>query len=91
MTRHRIYPADHLATATQAELLAWMAAERVDLLAQLNGLTERILCEQPSQMARLSRLRARDADRGLAGRSTAGADTAKRVLREREELWLKTR
>jgi uncharacterized damage-inducible protein DinB len=47
MTRHRIYPDDHLATATQAELLAWMAAERGDLLAQLTGLDERILCEQP--------------------------------------------
>ena len=47
MTRYRIYPADHLADATPAELLAWMAGERADLLAQLTGLDERILCQQP--------------------------------------------
>lgn len=47
MTRYRIYPADHLADATAAALLAWMAGERGDLLAQLTGLDERLLCEQP--------------------------------------------
>lgn len=47
MTRHRIYPEDHLATAGRAELVAWLARERADLLAQLAGLDERILCEAP--------------------------------------------
>jgi hypothetical protein len=47
MSRYRIYPDDHLATATQTALIAWMAAERGDLQAQLTGLDERILCEQP--------------------------------------------
>jgi len=47
VTRYRIYPDDHLAHATRAELLAWMAAERADLQAQLTGLDERILCQQP--------------------------------------------
>jgi len=36
MSRYRIYPDDHLATATRA-----------DLLAQLTGLDERLLCQQP--------------------------------------------
>jgi hypothetical protein len=47
VTRYRIYPSDHLATATPMELLAWMAGERGDLLAQLTGLDERILSQQP--------------------------------------------
>jgi DinB superfamily len=47
MSRYYIYPDDHLADATRAELLAWMASERSDLLAQLTGLDERILCQQP--------------------------------------------
>ena len=47
MSRYRIYPDDHLATATRAELLAWMASERADLLAQLADLDERLLCQQP--------------------------------------------
>ena len=40
MTRHHIYPADHLATASRADLLAWLAAERSDLLTQLMDLDE---------------------------------------------------
>jgi len=47
MTRYHTYPTEHLATATQGEMAAWMARERADLLAQLAGLDERILCEQP--------------------------------------------
>jgi hypothetical protein len=46
MTRHRIFPDDHLATASQAELLAWLAAERSDLLRQLVDLDEPTLCQQ---------------------------------------------
>ena len=46
MTRYRIYPADHLATAAQTDLLAWMAAERSGLLMQLVDLDERTLCQQ---------------------------------------------
>jgi hypothetical protein len=46
MTRYRIYPEEHLASANREEIEAWLAIERADLLAQLNGLDERILCEQ---------------------------------------------
>ena len=46
MTRHHIYPADHLATASRADLLAWLAAERSDLLMQLADLDERTLSQQ---------------------------------------------
>jgi uncharacterized damage-inducible protein DinB len=46
MTRHHIYPADHLAAASRTDLLAWMAAERSALLTQLAGLNERTLCQQ---------------------------------------------
>jgi hypothetical protein len=46
MTRYRIYPDDHLATATKTELLDWMAAERSGLLMQLADLDERTLCQQ---------------------------------------------
>jgi hypothetical protein len=47
MAHHRIDPQADLATADQAELLAWMATQRSHLLAQLTGLDERILCEEP--------------------------------------------
>jgi hypothetical protein len=46
MTRFRIYPDDHLASAAQTDLLAWMAAERSGLLMQLADLDERTLCQQ---------------------------------------------
>jgi uncharacterized damage-inducible protein DinB len=36
-----------MATASRAELIAWLADARADLLAQLAGLDERILCEEP--------------------------------------------
>jgi hypothetical protein len=47
MPPHRIYPEDHLATADREVLVAWLARERADLLAQLVGLDERIVCEEP--------------------------------------------
>ena len=46
MTRHRTDPDDHLATASQAELPAWMASERGDCWRN-SGVDERLLCEQP--------------------------------------------
>ena len=46
MTRYHIYPADHLAAASRTDLLAWLAAERSDLLTQLMDLDERTLSQQ---------------------------------------------
>ena len=85
MSRYRIYPDDHLATATQVELLAWMAAERDDLLAQLAGLDERILCEQPvmgdwtakdllAHVAHWDAFFTRSVELALAGRASEVAD-----------------
>lgn len=47
MTRYPFPPDDPLASAARTELVAWLASERAALLAQLGGLDERILCEQP--------------------------------------------
>jgi hypothetical protein len=47
MSRYSMDPNEHLATGSCAEIEAWLAIERGALLAQLAGLDERILCEQP--------------------------------------------
>ena len=46
MTRHDIFPADHLAAASRTDLLVWLAGERSDLLMQLVDLDERTLSQQ---------------------------------------------
>ena len=87
MSRHRIYPDDHLATATQTDLIAWMVAERGDLLAQLTGLDERILCQQPvmggwtakdllAHVAHWDAFFTRSVEMGLAGRASEVADVS---------------
>jgi uncharacterized damage-inducible protein DinB len=85
MTRHRIYPADHLATATPAELLDWLAGERSDLLMQLIDLDERTLSQQAvtgdwtakdllAHVAYWDALFARSVEMALAGRAGEVAD-----------------
>ena len=85
MTRHRIYPADHLAAASRTDLLAWLAAERSDLLMQLVDLDERTLSQQAvtggwtvkdllAHVAYWDAFFARSVEMALAGRAGKVAD-----------------
>jgi hypothetical protein len=85
MTRYHIYPADHLAVASQTDLLAWLAAERSGLLTQLVDLDERTLSQQAviggwtakdllAHVAYWDAFFARSVEMALAGRADEVAD-----------------